>query len=120
MRTELVIEAEKGRVPRITSTGGIAARITGPDTVHLIGTAQTPMGGDVTEVRVSVEDGARLTVRSVAAAVALPGRHTPHSASNWVFEVGSDGYLDWEPEPTIVASRAEHETVTDADRKSVV
>ncbi|AEF40525.1 urease accessory protein UreD [Hoyosella subflava] len=115
MRTELVIDAEKGRSPRIRSSGGLAARITGPDTVHVIGTAMTPLGGDEISVRVTVGDGARLIVRSVAASVALPGEKSVRSASNWMFGVKTDGYLDWEPEPMIVAGRAEHDATTELD-----
>ncbi|MCW4352992.1 urease accessory protein UreD [Hoyosella sp. YIM 151337] len=113
MRTELVLEAERGRLPRISSAGGLAARLTAPDTVHLIGTAMTPLGGDQIDVRVFVGPGARLTVRSVAATIALPGRVDPHSASKWVFEIADDGYFDCEPEPMIVAGRASHDAVTD-------
>ncbi|MBB3037214.1 urease accessory protein UreD [Hoyosella altamirensis] len=115
MRTELVIDAEKGRSPRIQSSGGLAARITGPDTVHVIGTAMTPLGGDEISARVTVGDGARLIVRSVAASVALPGEKFVRSASHWMFGVGTDGYLDWEPEPLIVAGRAEHDATTELE-----
>lgn len=104
--------ASPGVLPRIQATGGLAARHTGPDVVHLIGTAATPLGGDELDIAVVVEPGARLRVRSVAATIALPGRATPLSHAHWSFEVGAGGELDFDPEPTIVAGGATHETVS--------
>ncbi|MFE6861131.1 urease accessory protein UreD [Nocardia sp. NPDC057668] len=112
MRTELRIVAAAGTLPRLHAVGGLAARHTGPDTVHLIGTAATPLGGDELDISIVVGAGARLIVRSVAATIALPGRHTRKSVAHWRFEVGADGDLDFDPEPTVVAGGAEHETFT--------
>jgi urease accessory protein len=96
MHTELCIDASRSRSPRITSVGGLAGRQTGPDTVHLIGTAATPLGGDTIVVRISVAAGARLEVRSVAAS---------H------FEVGAGASLVFDPEPMVVVSDASHSVV---------
>ncbi|GAB2729245.1 urease accessory protein UreD [Nocardia thraciensis] len=112
MRTELRILARAGALPHIHATGGLSARCTGPATVHLIGTAATPLGGDELDIAITVEAGARLSVRSVAATIALPGRRTRKSVAHWHFEVGSGAELDFDPEPTVVAGGAEHETVT--------
>ena len=112
LRTELRIVARAGALPRIHATGGLAARCTGPGVVHLIGTAATPLGGDELDIAIAVEPGARLRVRSVAATIALPGRATPLSHARWSFEIGADGALDFDPEPTIVAGGAAHEAVT--------
>ncbi|MBB5917156.1 urease accessory protein [Nocardia transvalensis] len=112
MRTELLVRARSGALPQIHATGGLAARRTGPDTVHLIGTAATPLGGDELDITVTVEPGARLAVRSVAATIALPGRSTRKSVAHWHFEVGEGGVLDFDPEPTVVAGAAEHEATT--------
>ncbi|AYF78841.1 urease accessory protein [Nocardia yunnanensis] len=112
MRTELRITATAGSSPRIHAVGGLAARRTGIDTVHLIGTAATPLGGDVLDIVVRVGEGARLAVRSVAATIALPGRETRKSLAHWHFEVAAGGELDFDPEPTVVAGGAEHETYT--------
>ncbi|MFE4463249.1 urease accessory protein UreD, partial [Nocardia tengchongensis] len=112
MRTELRITATAGTLPRVHAVGGLAARHTGPDTVHLIGTAATPLGGDVLDIVVSVGAGARLAVRSVAATIALPGRETRKSLAHWRFEVAAGGELDVDPEPTVVAGGAEHESIT--------
>ncbi|MBF6327965.1 urease accessory protein UreD [Nocardia transvalensis] len=110
MRTELHIHARAGALPHIHATGGLAARRTGPGIVHLIGTAATPLGGDELDITIVVEPGARLAVRSVAATIALPGRLTRKSVAHWNFHVG--GELEFDPEPTVVAGGAEHETHT--------
>ena len=55
MRSEVVVVACAGRPPRIEHTGGIAARRTGRDTVHLVSAAATPLGGDLITIRVVVE-----------------------------------------------------------------
>ncbi|MGW5108507.1 urease accessory protein UreD [Nocardia sp. NPDC004123] len=112
MRTELRITATAGTLPHIHAIGGLAARHTGADTVHIIGTAATPLGGDVLDIVVSVGAGARLTVRSVAATIALPGRETRKSVAHWRFDVAAGGELDVDPEPTVVAGGAEHDTFT--------
>ncbi len=106
------IVAIAGRLPTIEAIGGLAGRRTGADTVHLIGTAATPLGGDELDIVIRVGAGARLAVRSVAATIALPGRHTPKSVARWHFEVGAGGELDVDPEPTVVAGGAEHVTTT--------
>ncbi|RMI32404.1 urease accessory protein UreD [Nocardia stercoris] len=108
MRTEVHIAARAGELPRIRATGGLAARHTAPGTVHLIGTAATPLGGDEISVTVTVGSGAGLVLRSVAATLALPGRGTPISVSHWTFEVAAGGRLDVDPEPLVVAGGAEH------------
>ncbi len=112
MRTELSIVAAPGRLPRIDAVGGLAGRHTGTDTVHLIGTAATPLGGDELDITIVVRPGARLVVRSVAATIALPGAATLLSHAHWRFEIGEGGELDFDPEPTIVAGGAHHHTVT--------
>ncbi|MEV2222339.1 urease accessory protein UreD [Nocardia vinacea] len=111
MRTEVRIVAAVGTLPEIHASGGLAARRTGPDTVHLIGTAATPLGGDELDIEIVVGGGARLVVRSVAATIALPSTRTPLSSAHWHFDVA--GELDFDPEPTIVAGGAHHHTVTE-------
>ncbi|MFE7743934.1 urease accessory protein UreD [Nocardia sp. NPDC057455] len=112
MRTELRILAHPAALPEIHARGGLSARRTGPRTVHLIGTAATPLGGDELDIVIVVAPGAELTVRSVAATLALPGPATPLSSGRWHLEVGSGGVLDFDPEPMIVAGGARHHTVT--------
>lgn len=112
MHTELCIDASPHRSPRITSVGGLAGRQTGPDTVHLIGTAATPLGGDTISVRISVAAGAHLEVRSVAASLAMPGADQRHSSAQWHVEVGAGASLVFDPEPMVVVSDASHSVVT--------
>jgi urease accessory protein len=112
LRTELRIIAAVGTLPEIHASGGLSARRTGPDTVHMIGTAATPLGGDELDIAIIVGPGARLVVRSVAATIALPGAATPQSSANWRVEVAAGGELDFDPEPTIVAGGAHHHAVT--------
>lgn len=106
MRSDVLLVASPGRGPRIECSGGLAARRTRPDTVHLISAAATPLGGDAIAIRIVVEAGARLRVRSVAATVVLPGATTAQSHSSWDLEV--DGELDLDVEPTVVAGGSHH------------
>ena len=106
MHSDVLIVARPGRQPWIECAGGVAARATEPDTVHLVSTAATPLGGDTIAVRVIVEPGARLRVRSAAATVALPGRATTESTAHWHLEVAGD--LDLDPQPTVVAGGSRH------------
>jgi urease accessory protein len=110
MQSDVVIVASAGRAARIECRGGVAARRTGVDTVHLVSAAATPLGGDVMRFRVVVEPGARLCLRSVAATVALPGRLTTESHACWQLDVA--GELDLDPEPTVVAGAAVHHAAT--------
>jgi urease accessory protein len=110
VHSDVLIVARPERRPSIECAGGIAARVTEPDTVHLVSTAATPLGGDTIAVRVIVEPGARLRVRTAAATVALPGRTTRESTAHWHLEVA--GELDVDPEPTVVAGGSRHATST--------
>jgi urease accessory protein len=106
MHSEVLLVASGNRLPRIQCRGGIQACCTLPDTVHLVSAAATPLGGDTIDIRVIVEQGARLTLRSAAAAVALPGAGTLTSHARWEIEV--TGSLDVDLEPTVVAAAARH------------
>lgn len=110
MRSDVLIVARPGRRPHIDCAGALAGRNTGPDTVHLVSAAATPLGGDIVSVRVVVEPGARLRVRSAAASVVLPGSATPESHTAWALEVA--GVLDIDPQPTVVAAASRHVTST--------
>lgn len=110
MRSHVTIVACAGLPPRIECTGGVAARRTEPDTVHLVSAAATPLGGDVITVRVVVERDARLRLRSVAATITLPGPDTVESRARWDIECAGD--LDIDPQPTVVAGNSRHLTST--------
>jgi urease accessory protein len=106
MLSDVLIAARPDRAPSIECVGGVAARRTDADTVHLVSAAATPLGGDTIRVRVVVEPGARLRVRSAAATMAMPGTATMESRASWDLEVAGD--LDLDPQPTIVAGQARH------------
>jgi urease accessory protein len=106
MLSDVLIVARPDRAPSIECVGGVAARRTDADTVHLVSAAATPLGGDTIRVRVVVEPGARLRVRSAAATMAMPGTATMESRASWDLAVAGD--LDLDPQPTIVAGQARH------------
>jgi urease accessory protein len=106
MRSDVLVVAQPGRLPRIECRGALAARHTETDTVHLVSAAATPLGGDIIAIRLIVEPGARLRLRSAAATMALPGATTTQSHAHWHIEAA--GELDVDPEPTIVAADARH------------
>ncbi len=107
MRSRVVLVASPNRLPRIQCRGGVAARCTTPDTVHLVSAAATPLGGDSIEIRVVVEEAARLKLRSAAATLVWPGAKTTQT-SNVRWEIDVAGDLDVDLEPTVVAAAARH------------
>ncbi|GAB2667866.1 urease accessory protein UreD [Gordonia jinhuaensis] len=115
MFTEVTITATPGRSPRITAVGGLTARLTGPDRVHLISTAATPLGDDQIVVRIEVASGARLELTTTAATVIYPGRGDQTSTATWDLTVGEDGSLVVCPLPTILVPRSRHRSVVRAD-----
>jgi urease accessory protein len=110
LRSVVVIVPSPDHQPRIQCCGGLAARRTEPDTVHLVSAAATPLGGDAIHVRIVVEPGARLRLRSAAATVTLPGSATLESHAIWTLDVAGD--LDVDPQPTVVAANTRHFTTT--------
>jgi len=110
MHSDVLIVARPDRRPWLECAGAVTARSTEPDTVHLVSAAATPLGGDTVAVRVVVEPGARLLLRSAAATVALPGRTTAESTAHWHLEVAGD--LDVDPQPTVVAGGSRHASST--------
>lgn len=112
MHSEVLIVACPNRLPRIESRGGLAARNTLSGTVHLVSAAATPLGGDTINVRVVVEPGARLALRSAAATIVLPGPDTLTSQACLHLEVA--GELDVDLEPTVVAGQSRHQAAVTA------
>jgi len=100
-------------LPVVRASGQLAVRRTGRSTVHLVATAFGPLGGDDAEIRLVVEPGARLAVRTVAAAVVLPARgESPPSVQRVRAEVA--GTLDLRAEPTVVTRGAAHHALLHA------
>ncbi len=106
IHTHVLVVASQDRLPRIECRGGIVGRSTAEHTVHLVSAAATPLGGDTITLRVIVEPGAVLNLRSVAATIALPGPTTRTSHARLDLEVC--GRLDLDLEPTVVAADARH------------
>jgi urease accessory protein len=90
-------------------------RRTGPTEVHFVGGAAGPLGGDRLTIDVEVGDGATLTVRTVAASLALPHRDGGLSRLTVNARVGTDARLNWLPEPLIAGARCHHETLSMVD-----
>lgn len=85
-------------------------------TVHLVGGAAGPLRGDDLRLDIEVGPGAHLTVHSVAAQLALPGRAgLPASRFEIHASVAAGGTLIWAPEPLIAAAGCDHQAVTTVD-----
>lgn len=117
MRTRVDIVARAGPggrtvVPVLRASGALAARLTGAGTVHLVGTAAGPLGGDTVTLAIRVEGGARLRVRSAAASVVLPS--TLDTPSSTAVELDLAGALDLALEPAVVTARAAHVSTVEA------
>ncbi|MHB8262269.1 MAG: urease accessory protein UreD [Acidimicrobiales bacterium] len=80
------------------------------DDIYLVGSAASPLGGDVVEMAVEVGAGATLTVKSVAAALARRGPHGMPSTFSTDIRVAEDASLYWLPEPGIACSGCDHRT----------
>ena len=90
-----------------------------PAEVHLVGGAAGPLGGDRLRAEITVGPGAALTVRTVAASIALPTPHAHGRPDTSLVEVhatvATGGVLHWLPEPLIGAAGCDHDAVTVAD-----
>jgi urease accessory protein len=99
--------------PRQTGAGEIRAGEIGAREVHLVGGAAGPLGGDELRIEIEVQDGAELTVRTVAATLALPGRGP--STLELIVRVGEHASLRWLPEPLVAVAGCDHRTVSTVD-----
>lgn len=101
-----------GEVPLLPRRTGPRPGPGEPVTVHLVGGAAGPLGGDDLTVDIVVGPGAALRIRSVAASIALPDRTGSPSHTLVRATVAAGGHLDWLPEPLIAAARCRHEALT--------
>jgi urease accessory protein len=101
---ELRSQAPMTLVPRRTAVPAAD----GAATVHLVGSASSPLGGDRVDLRVRVGADAHLRLRGTAATVALPGQRAGDSRATVRIEVAPGGTVEYLPEPTVVTSRADH------------
>jgi urease accessory protein len=108
-----LVAAPGDRLTVLRGEPPLLLRRTGPATVHLVGGAAGPLRGDDLRLEIELEAGAELTVRSVAAQIALPGRDgSPPSRLEIQARVGPGATLRWLPEPLIAAAGCDHRTVT--------
>jgi urease accessory protein len=110
VRTAVELDARQGRrgtaLKVLRSHGQLAARETGPGTVHLVGAAAGPLGGDRVAIVIRVGPGASLVLRSAAGSVALPSRSHEVACVDLVATVEDGGHLDVALEPCVVAGGA--------------
>jgi urease accessory protein len=104
----------KAALTLLPQRGATAAR-SPVATVHLVGSATTPLGGDDVGLDVEVGPGADLVLTGVAAALALPGQGRAGSRLVVRLQVGECARVRYLPEPTIVTRRAEHHSELYAD-----
>ncbi len=78
----------------------------------LVGGAAGPLGGDELTFDLTVEDGARVRIRSVAAQMVQPGAHGARSTLDVKVAVGRGASLDWCPQPTVSVAGSDHVTTT--------
>lgn len=95
------------RWPILRSAPPISLRPAG-DVLHLVASAAGPLGGDEVQVEVEVAPGASLTVTSVAASLALPGRSGAPSSLRVVATVGEGAALRWLPQPLVACHGCDH------------
>ncbi len=89
---------------RCRGSGPLVARVVA-GRVLLTGATAGPLGGDVHRVRVAVGPGACVEVGSVAAAIVTRGTGVP-AAIHLDADVAEAGFLDWRPQPVVVAEGA--------------
>ncbi|MEG8274730.1 urease accessory protein UreD [Streptomyces sp. AHA2] len=106
-------------LPVLQSDGPLALRRTrspGPGArVVLVGAMSGPLGGDHFTVEGRVDEGARLTVGSAAATLALPGQTKDEARYDVRLTVGERAELHWLPEQLISVSGSDLRIATRAD-----
>jgi len=100
-----VLRSEPPLTFRETSAGS-------PLELAWVGTAAGPVGGDDLHLDLGVGPAASLVVRSVAAAVVLPGPDRARSRLAIDAVLAAGAAIRWWPEPTVVTAGADHEAVT--------
>ncbi|MER5553901.1 urease accessory protein UreD [Streptomyces sp. NPDC002793] len=109
-------------LPVLESEGPLALRRTrSPDTTYarvtVVGAMSAPLGGDRLAVEVRAGDGARLTVDSAAATVALPGPGPDAGPASYDvrLSVGEGAELHWLPEQLVSAHGSALDMTTRAE-----
>ncbi|MFB8245024.1 urease accessory protein UreD [Streptomyces sp. NPDC055952] len=106
-------------LPVLESDGPLALRRTrspGPGArVVVVGAMSGPLGGDHFTVEGRVDEGARLTVGSAAATLALPGQAKDEARYDVRLTVAERGELHWLPEQLISVAGSDLRVTTRAD-----
>jgi urease accessory protein len=74
----------------------------------MVNAAAGPLGGDRLRLRVVVEPGATVAMRSIAAALAQPGPYGRASTLDIDVTVAPDAVLAWLPQPTVSVAGSDH------------
>ena len=109
--TRIVAEADgRGgtRLARLRGEPPLLLRQTGPGTVHLVGGAAGPLGGDDLHLAIEVGPDTALCVRTVAASVALPALSGAPSRVTVTATVAPGGTLRWLPEQVVATANCHH------------
>ena len=107
-RARVVAEADgRGgtRLAVLRSEAPLTLRST-PGALYLVGGAGGPLGGDDLALQVEVGPGARLTVRTAAASIALPGSGPSRVTVEATVAAGAT--LEWLPEPVVAVEGCVH------------
>lgn len=110
---DVVAEVRHGstRCTTMRSSPPLTFRST-PDALYLVGSAAGPLGGDELQLRVRVEAGATLVVRSAASTMAMPGVTQSPSHLTLHIEVAAGATLHWLPEPLLLVTGCDHRVTT--------
>ncbi|MFF3324888.1 urease accessory protein UreD [Streptomyces sp. NPDC002889] len=111
VRATARIVATPAGLPVLAGEGPIALRRTRSTgaglRVTVVGAMSAPLGGDRLAIQAAVTEGARLTVDSAAATIALPGRTGEPAHYDVTLTVGEGAALQWMPEQLIAARGSE-------------
>ncbi len=113
-RAGVVAEQRNGstQLATVRSQPPLTVRQTGPDQIHLVGTAAGPLGGDELALDIDVRSACSLRVGSVAASLVQPGAVEAPSSLTVTMRVGSQASLHWRPEPTVLVRGCDHHVTT--------
>jgi urease accessory protein len=82
------------------------------DRIMVASSAAMPVGGDELDLSITVDEGARAAIGSVAATMVWPGAHGERSAMSTVATIGAGGRLDLGLEPTVSVAGSWHRAST--------
>ncbi|MFC4854226.1 urease accessory protein UreD [Actinophytocola glycyrrhizae] len=113
MKAEALLAVERAGVVRTLRSAPPLTLIPvrGRPVVHLVNSAASPLGGDDLTLTVLAGPHANLTLTGIAASVALPGPHGERSRFTVRLELSEGAVVEYLPEPTVITSRARHESV---------